>query len=450
LPRTRVLKEADPGTGPVIYWMSRDQRADDNWALLYAQSKAVELSRPLEVVFCLIPSFLEATARHYGFMLRGLAVTAEKLAAKNISFTLLEGNPGDKVAAYANSKKAAALFTDFDPLKIKRKWKEDALKGLKVPFIEVDAHNIVPCLVASGKQEFAARTIRPKIEKLLPEWLVEMPALKKHPHSPGSVKNELDADKIIKRLSPDMSVPEVDWIKPGETEAKRAATLFAKGGLPGYDENRNDPNKDGQSDLSPYLHFGQLSCQRLALKVQKAKAPDEDKRAFLEEMIVRRELSDNFCWYNRSYDSFAGFPDWARKTLDEHRDDPREYTYALKQFEEGNTHDDLWNAAQMEMVRTGKMHGYMRMYWAKKILEWTKSPEEAIKFAIYLNDRYELDGRDPNGYTGVAWSIGGVHDRAWSEREVFGKIRFMSRSGCERKFDVDKYVSRNLKGADDE
>ncbi len=164
------------------------------------------------------------------------------------------------------------------------------------------------------------------------------------------------------------------------------------------------------------------------------------KDAFLEELIIRRELSDNFCFYNPRYDSFDGFPEWARKTLNEHRKDRRPYLYSLEQFETAQTHDKLWNAAQTEMVKRGKMHGYMRMYWAKKILEWTPSPEVAMEVAIHLNNRYELDGRDPNGYAGIAWSIGGVHDRAWNERNIFGKIRYMSYNGCKSKFNIEGYV----------
>jgi deoxyribodipyrimidine photo-lyase len=198
------------------------------------------------------------------------------------------------------------------------------------------------------------------------------------------------------------------------------------------------------SNLSPYLHFGQISAQRIALETYKRKHNIETKDAFLEELIVRRELSDNFCFYNKNYDSFDGFPEWAKKTLNEHRKDKREFTYNLEQFEKAKTHDDLWNAAQIEMVKTGKMHGYMRMYWAKKILEWTETPEEALEFSIYLNDKYELDGRDPNGYTGCAWSIGGVHDRAWTERPVFGKIRYMNYNGAKRKFDVKRYIQKYL------
>ena len=209
-----------------------------------------------------------------------------------------------------------------------------------------------------------------------------------------------------------------------------------------YDWDRNETSREGQSDLSPYLHFGHIAPQRVALEVQESQSPRGSKEAFLEELIVRRELSDNFCYYNQDYDRFQGFPDWARKTLDEHRADEREYLYNLADFENARTHDPLWNAAQLEMVHRGKMHGYLRMYWAKKILELTASPEEAQEVAIYLNDRYELDGRDPYGYVGIAWSLGGVHDRAWGERPIFGKVRYMSYKGAAGKFDMQAYIDK--------
>jgi deoxyribodipyrimidine photo-lyase len=209
-----------------------------------------------------------------------------------------------------------------------------------------------------------------------------------------------------------------------------------------YDRYSNDPAKDTLSNLSPYLHFGQISAQRVALEVLKSGASQDNKDAFLEELIIRRELSDNYCFYNNNYDSFEGFPNWAKDTLNVHRIDPREYIYKAEELEEARTHDKLWNAAQLEMTLTGKMHGYMRMYWAKKILEWTESPEEAQDIAVYLNNKYELDGRDPNGYVGIAWSIGGLHDRAWKERPIFGKVRYMSNKGAKSKFDVNSYINK--------
>jgi len=208
-----------------------------------------------------------------------------------------------------------------------------------------------------------------------------------------------------------------------------------------YDRYKNDPNREATSNLSPYIHFGQIAAQRIALEALQFE-PGSGQQAFLEELVVRRELADNFCYYNRLYDQFRGFPHWARQTLKDHWSDPRPYLYPLEQFEQAATHDPVWNAAQDEMRITGNMHGYMRMYWAKKILEWTQSPQQALDFAVYLNDRYQLDGRDPNGYAGIAWSIGGVHDRAFKERDVFGKIRYMSLKGLERKFDTAGYMAK--------
>jgi deoxyribodipyrimidine photo-lyase len=230
---------------------------------------------------------------------------------------------------------------------------------------------------------------------------------------------------------------------PGEKAGYEAAKFFFNHVLHRYHTDRNDPNKEGQSNLSPYLHFGQLGAQRVAYEINLAGEEGAEVDSFLEELVIRRELSDNYCFYNPHYDAVEGFPDWARKSLEKHLTDPRETQYSVDIFEKGETHDLLWNAAQIEMVFTGKMHGYMRMYWAKKILEWTESPRKAMETAIYLNDKYSLDGRDPNGYAGIAWSIGGVHDRAWFERPVYGKVRYMSYGGCKSKFNVNDYIKKS-------
>ncbi len=437
-----ILKDGEIGKGPVVYWMSRDQRIQDNWALLCAQQIALERKTPLAVVFCLVPSFLGAAIRQYGFMLKGLEEVEDACTKKNMAFSLLQGQSEKEILSFTEKHKAALLVTDFDPLRMKRQWKERIRRNIRIPFHEVDTHNIVPCRAASSKLEYAAYTIRPRIHRTLFEYLDEIPRLRKHPFPwPGTVeRTEWDAGK--KNLKASSAVPEVAWIRPGEKAAAGALRHFIENKLETYDARRNDPTQDGQSDLSPYLHFGQISPQRVALAVEATDLPRTAKEAFLEELIVRRELSDNFCFFNQDYDNLKGIPDWAKKTLDEHRRDRRPYLYSLDEFEAGKTHDDLWNAAQMEMVKRGKMHGYMRMYWAKKILEWTRSPEEAVEIAILLNDRYELDGRDPNGYAGILWSIGGVHDRAWFERPVYGKIRYMSYSGCKSKFDVKGYIKK--------
>lgn len=438
--RIRLLQKGNETNGPVVYWMSRDQRVQDNWALLFAQQFALEKKKALIVLFNLVPDFLEATIRQYGFMLKGLQQVESELNKFNIPFFLTLGKPEKEIPVLLKKINASILISDFDPLKIKRIWKRDVAKKISIPFYEVDAHNIVPCLYVSNKIEFGAYTIRPKIHKTLLEFMDEFPQLKKLNKS-VITSDKIDWNKIESSLKINKDVKEIDWVNPGEFAALKMLNHFLQNKLDDYNELKNDPTKDGQSNLSSYIHFGQISAQRIALEVEKSQANSESKKSFLEELIVRRELSDNFCYFNKNYDSFDGFTQWAQNSLNEHRKDEREFNYSIDEFENAKTHDTLWNAAQKEMINTGKMHGYMRMYWAKKILEWTKSPEDALKIAIYLNDKYELDGRDPNGYTGIAWSVGGVHDRAWFERPVYGKIRYMNRNGAEKKFDVKSYIN---------
>jgi deoxyribodipyrimidine photo-lyase len=440
--RLRLLKEGPAGKGPVVYWMSRDQRTRDNWALLYAQDLAVRAKTPLIVVFCLVPEFLGAALRPYAFMLQGLQKVESDLIRQRIVFHLFQGNPEEVLPPYLRMVQAGSLVTDFDPLQPKRLWKSEVARRIEIPFYEVDAHNIVPCWYASPKQEYGAYTLRPKIQRVLSEFLEDFPPLRKHRFFSMEAPKETDWSQVMETLKADPAVAPVNEFQPGEKAARQRLKTFIETRLTSYESDRNDPLKNGQSGLSPYLHFGQIAAQRVVRDVQLSAAPAQSKKVFLEELIIRRELADNFCFYNPCYDLVDGFPAWARTTLDRHRRDPRDYLYTPEQCEQARTHDELWNAAQREMVRTGKMHGYLRMYWAKKILEWTPSPEEALKIAITMNDRYELDGRDPNGYAGIAWSLGGVHDRPWGERKVFGMIRYMSYNGCKSKFDVKGYIQK--------
>jgi deoxyribodipyrimidine photo-lyase len=440
--RIRLLHKGNETNGPVIYWMSRDQRTYDNWTLLFAQQIAVQKKRGLIVLFSLVPEFLDATLRQYDFMLKGLMKVENKLRKYNIPFVVLSGDPSKEISNFVRKSKAGILVSDFDPLKIKRKWKIQVTKKIEIPFYEVDSHNVVPCFYVSQKQEFGAYTIRPKIHKYLPEFLDDFPKLKKMKSTESVTSDSVNWELIYNSLKVNDKVKPVNWIKPGEAAAHQTLKKFIEDKLDDYDSLRNDPNSSVLSNLSPYIHFGQISAQRVALIIS-GLSDHPSAESFFEELVVRRELSDNYCFYNPDYDSFKGFPDWAKKTLNDHRKDEREFVFSLKEFEAAKTHEDLWNAAQMEMVHNGKMHGYMRMYWAKKILEWSKSPEEAYRIAIQLNDKYELDGRDPNGYTGCAWAIGGLHDRAWAERPVYGKIRYMNRNGAKRKFDIEKYISKH-------
>jgi len=438
--RVRVLKQGTKSKGPVAYWMSRDQRVYDNWALIYSQEVAIETKSPLVTIFCVTPKFIDATLRQYDFMIKNLKEVQSGLAGKDIPFFVAFGLPEKEIPAFIKKYDVALLVTDFDPLRIKKEWKQRVCANIEIPFHEVDAHNIVPCWIASSKQEYGAYTIRPKINRQIAEFLDEFPPLKTHPFPWKEKKAFTDWAYIIKNTEIDRTVMPVDWILPGERAASENLEDFLSDRIMYYTEHRNNPNKRCLSNLSPYIHFGHISAQRAVMQIQKAGIPERYIQPFLEELVVRRELSDNYCFYNQRYDNFEGFPEWAKRTLNEHRLDTRPYIYTIEQFEYALTHDKLWNAAQNEMVKTGKMHGYMRMYWAKKILEWSESPEEAIETAMYLNDRYELDGRDPNGYTGIAWSMGGVHDRAWNQRNVFGKIRYMSYNGCRAKFNVSRYI----------
>ncbi len=434
--RRRVLRPA-ASKGPIIYWMSRDQRIEDNWALSHAQALAQREGVPMGVVFCLSPTFLEARPRHYRFMLRGLKELSEAARGLSIPFFLLPGQPRDSLLPFLEEWGVSLVVTDFDPLREKREWVRGVMERCECGFEEVDAHNIIPCWVSSPKQEFAAYTFRPKVRLHLNDFLDRAPT----PHAslpwPGDVPGA-DIEGPLKSIG-DQADPH--W-QGGIGQARSALDSFLENRLVGYASNRNDPNLGWQSQLSPYLHFGMISALEVALAVMGSSALQEDKGAFLEELIVRRELSDNFCHYNPWYDSEEGFPGWAKDTLRQHLKDRREYLYTQEELERSDTHDPLWNAAQTQMVVEGKMHGWLRMYWAKKVLEWTETPGDALRIVNSLNNRYEMDGRDPNGYAGAAWSIGGVHDRAWNERPVFGKVRFMNLNGAYRKFDVDLFVER--------
>ncbi|MBE0583619.1 MAG: deoxyribodipyrimidine photo-lyase [Desulfofustis sp.] len=438
--RSRLLADGHRGAGPVVYWLSRDQRVRDNWALLCAQQEALIRGRGLVVVFCLVTDYPGGEQRSYQFLLTGLAELARRLAKLSIGFALLRGDPVAALPLWLHRIDACTLVGDFDPLRIKRQWQRRLLQEINVPFIEVDAHNVIPAWVASNKKEYAAATFRPKYRRLIDDYLTDIPPLIRHPHPGPTVSPLPETDRLLGEVAGRRATP-VGWSVPGEAAGNTAIEEALKYRLPGYTNRRNDPCTNGQSGLSPYLHFGHISAQRLAWRVSQSELAEEDRQAFLEELLVRRELADNFCLHEPDYDRFSGFPAWAQQSLNEHRGDRRPYCYSLAELENAGSHEALWNACQRDLVKTGKLHGYLRMYWAKKILEWTSEPEEALSIAITLNDRYSLDGRDANGYTGIAWSIGGVHDRAWPRRPIFGKVRFMNEKGCRRKFAVDDYIA---------
>jgi len=424
----------------VLCWMQAAQRAEYNHALEYAVLRANQLKLPLVVVFGITDSYPEANLRHYTFMFEGLVDVQKALAKRGIKLVIRNQSP--ELAATELSGKASIVVVDAGHTHIQRKWRQYAADNIECSLEEVETNLIVPVTEVSDKENFSAGTLRPRINKRLPEYIVKINHSKPL-YSSLDIKlssfNIKDVELALSKLNIDKSVGPVKTFRGGTAEAKRRLKDFIKNKLEDYSDSRNDPCLDATSNMSPYLHFGQISPLYIALKVMESESPG--KEAYLEELIVRRELSYNFVYYNQNYDKFSCLPPWAKNTLNFHSRDNREYIYSLEEFEKAETHEPYWNAAQKEMVLTGKMHGYMRMYWGKKILEWTKNPRQGFKIALYLNNKYELDGRDPNGFAGVAWCFG-KHDRAWSERKVFGKVRYMNAAGLKRKFDADKYVEK--------
>lgn len=362
--RFRLLRQGPDRSGPVFYWMHREHRAADNWGLLWAQKLALARGAPLAVAHCLDPAYPGAALRHFVFLLAGLRQTEAALRALGIPLLSCLGDPAQGIPILAHKIKAAALVLDFDPLRHKQSWGRAVAEAVEATVWEADSRNIVPCRQASDKKEWAARTLRPKIHRLLPEYLEEPPALGPHPHPWPAKVSAAHWDRTLTALAPDPSVPPVDQLESGEAAAARALDDFVTARLPRYADKKNDPNAAAVSLLSPYLHFGQPSSLRAALAVSRSGAQARD--VFLEELIVRRELADNFCLHKPAYDRFQGFPDWARRTPDKHRHDRREYVYGRDELEAGQTHDPLWNAAQLQMTATGHMHGWLRMYCAKK------------------------------------------------------------------------------------
>jgi deoxyribodipyrimidine photo-lyase len=439
--RLKRLNNAPPTGGDyVLYWMQQAQRAEENYALEYAVCEANSRGLPLYVFFGLTESFPEANLRHYVFMLQGLAEVYESLKQRGIPFIIQKCEPDKGVVKTARS--AAVVVTDRGYLRIQRRWRLAAAAALSCPLVQVETEVIVPVETASPKEEYTAGTFRPKISKLLPFYLEPIV------HSNLKIQSQTTPfdslminppDNLIVGTMTDDGTGPVPFIKGGTSQAKALLQLFIDEKLDSLEENRNDPSKNGCSSMSPYLHFGQISSLYIALEVEAAVSPGGS--LYLEELIVRRELSMNFTYYNPNYDSIECLPGWAARSLGEHGSDPRSYIYSLSDLETARTHDPYWNAAQTELTATGSMHGYMRMYWGKKILEWTRTAGEAFSRAVYLNNKYALDGRDPNSYAGIAWCFG-KHDRAWKEREIFGKIRYMNARGLERKFDIKAYVQK--------
>lgn len=430
--RVRLLRQGKRGDGPIIYWLNRNFRIRDNWALLYAIQEAQIRNTTVLIVTLQLPRPV-TNNRQDTFIQRGLTELEHDARALGLRLCQLQGG-GEVLAEVIRVTGAGQVVCDFNPLKEYQAELQTLLQLSELPVAECDSRNIVPAWVASTKKEYGAYTLRPKINRLLNEYLCPIPAPQKIDFQD---KIELPDGLAVTPQPPGAAI-----ITPGEKGGWQAMAEAIDHRLPGYADNRNDPLAENQSGLSAYLAGGILSSQRLALQVAASDLSEADQADFLEELIVRRELADNFCTYETHYDALQGFPEWARITLETHQHDQRQYLYHQTAFEQAQTHDQLWNACQVDLCTSGSIPGYLRMYWAKKILEWSAEPEQALQIALYLNDTYSIDGRDPNGYAGVAWAIGGVHDRAWQERPVLGKIRYMNERGCRRKFAVDRYIEK--------
>ncbi len=428
----------------VLYWMQQSQRAEYNHALEYAIQKANALEQGVLVGFGLMDDYPEANLRHYTFMLEGLLETQASLAEQGIKMVIQRGSPVE--VASALSRNASLIVCDRGYLRHQKAWRTQLARSASCGVVQIESDVVVPIEVVSQKAEYAARTIRPKIYQHLNDYLVPFKSSAVKRSSLDLKIKGLDAKDIgavLTSLSIDRSIPPVtEFFRGGTSQGKAKFDEFKKERLRRYVKNRNQPQTDDISHMSPYLHFGQLSPLYLTLKMKRAdKLLLEAREAYLEELIVRRELAMNFVNYTINYDSYTCIPQWAMKTLRQHQKDQREYIYSLRQLENAETHDEYWNAAMREMKMTGFMHNYMRMYWGKKILEWSETPEQAFRTMLDMNNKYFLDGRDPNSYAGVSW-VFGVHDRAWFERPIFGKIRYMAASGLERKCDIRSYVKK--------
>jgi deoxyribodipyrimidine photo-lyase len=443
--RIRNLNDVPTRQGThVLYWMQQSQRAEFNHALEYAAQRANDLDLPLVVGFGLTDGFPDANLRHYVFMLEGLAETARSLSARGVQFVLQMGDPAD--VALKLGRAAALIVCDRGYLRLPKQWRERVGREATCQVTQVESDVIVPINTASNRCEFGARTLRPKLLRQRDEYLVDVPKVRLKRSSLTMLGKRVDLDDIpalCRRLKLDRSVePVTRLFRGGTAEAKKRFRRFLRTHLRDYKDHRNQPQTDDVSHVSKYLHFGQVSPVWLALEAQKHKVSGRQNiYSFIDELLVRRELAMNWVEFVENYDRYESLPEWSRASLDQHRSDRRPHVYAREQLEAAATHDPYWNAAMREMRVTGYMHNHMRMYWGKKILEWSAAPETAHAIALAINNKYFLDGRDANSFANIAW-IFGQHDRPWPERPIFGKVRYMNAAGLERKCDIKAYVEK--------
>jgi deoxyribodipyrimidine photo-lyase len=441
-PRVTVRRPGVPNLDGqcIVYWMQRAQRAFDNPALDVAVNVANEMRKPLVVFFAPVPFYPKANARQFRFLADGVADISEGLAQRRIGI-VFRSYPDHSLLKFCSEVDPCLVIGDENPLRETENWRARVTHGIRVPFWTVDADVVVPSKLLE-KEHYGAQTIRPRLNQMLSRFL--QPSDNPSAHVPWTApvgrQAQISDSDFTGSWTIDRDVAPVRAWRGGSQAGMRQLTAFADTRLGEYADHRARPEIDGTSRLSPYLHFGHIGPHTVALAVRTADAPEGAKQAFLEQLIIRRELAVNFVRFNPLYDSMECLEPWAERSFAQHASDRRPILYSEDQLNNAETHDPLWNAAQKQLVITGWMHNYLRMYWAKKILEWSPSVTAAYRRAIWLNDHYQLDGRDPNGYAGIAWAIVGKHDRPWFERPVFGQVRYMSLASTGRKFDSKRYI----------
>ena len=451
-PRIFIRRDGAPRADArcVVYWMQRAMRIHENPALDVAIDAANLLGLPVVVFFSVIPNYPNANLRHYHFMQQGLRDVEEDAKERGVGF-VLRRHPDNSLEKFLEDVSAAMIVGDENPCREPERWRKVLARRLTLPYWTVDADVIVPSAVF-GRDYFLLQHMRPHLKDALPTFLVA--TKDPRPQYPWSKPKSLSSDSLANDITAgfkdlDRKIKPVDTFTGGTHAATQRLKDFVNSGLKDYVDKRNHPEVKGTSRLSPYLHFGNVGPITIALAVEKALADgtikQEARDRFLDQVVAWRELSVLFVKYNDNYDNWEAAEPWARKTLIEHAGDQRAFRYTFDQLERAETHDELWNAAQREMTQNGWMHNYMRMYWAKMILEWAPDPARAYEWAVILNDRYELDGRDPNGYAGIAWAVVGKHDRPWFNRPVFGLVRPMSGASTSKKFDTKTYIDQNGK-----
>ncbi len=500
-PRILVRRGGAPRLGGrcVVYWMQRAVRIHENPALDVAIEAGNLLGLPVVVYFQVIPNYPNANLRHYHFLQQGLQDVEQDAAERGVGFVVRRAagqGKGATLEGFLEEVQAALVVGDENPCREPERWRKVLAGRLRLPYWTVDADVVVPSRVF-GRSFVLLHHFRPHLRRELPKFLMEHKSSR--PVHPWKAKKGFEAWDLKRDITEgftklDRTVGPVDSFVGGTHAALNRMHEFVNHELKDYGENRNHPEVRGTSRLSPYLHFGNIGPITIALAVRRAAEESEQEHAsgakardsmaassarlkpcpgtkllpqahagrvsgaedasgspklaavaerYLDELIGWRELAVLFVRYEPNYDNWECAAPWARKSLLEHVEDPRQHRYTLEQLERGETADELWNAAQMEMVNTGWMHNYMRMYWAKKILEWAPNPATAFDWAVILNDKYELDGRDPNGYAGIAWAIVGRHDRPWFNRPIFGLVRTMMEGSTRKKFDAEAYIWQN-------